>query len=310
MTVRKVRIGTRGSALALEQTKIVVAMLSEKAPGLYAQVLPIKTLGDRLPPDAPRRSETDGKGAFTGDIEALLVQGDLDMAVHSLKDLSVKLDGRLRIGATPPRGDPRDALVSAHGDGLVNLPKGASVGTSSVRRKAQLLGLRPDLRIMDLHGNVETRVRKMDKMGFEGIVLAAAGLDRLSLGERAVERFPVDKFVPAAGQGTIAVEIRRGDKEVEGLVSQISDEKTMLASECERAFASAIGGDCYVPAGANASVNGRSITLMGMIASPDGRKVLKNKMTSTDPIGLGKALGEELLRAGGADIIGGDSIRV
>ena len=207
-------------------------------------------------------------------------------------------------------GSGLDALVSAHGDGLANLSKGASVGTSSVRRKAQLLGLRPDLRIMDLHGNVETRMRKMDEMGLEGIVLAAAGLDRLSLGERTVERFPVDKIVPAPGQGTIAVEIRRGDKEVGGLVSQISDEKTMLASECERAFASAIGGDCYVPAGANASVSGRSITLMGMIASPDGRKVLKNKMTSTDPIGLGKALGGELLRAGGAANIGGDSIRV
>ncbi len=264
-------------------------------------------MGDRLP--AGKRGETDGKGAFTGDIEALLTKGELDLAVHSLKDLSVELADGLKIGATPLRGDPRDALVSPNGERLSDLPIGASVGTSSIRRKAQLLSLRRDLRILDLHGNVETRVRKMDELHLGGIVLAAAGLDRLSMGERITQRFPVDEIVPSAGQGTIAVEVREGDREIERMVSQINDERTMQSSECERAFARAIGGDCYVPAGAHATLNGRSLTLVGMIASPDGRIVLKRSATSMDPVELGEALGEELLQLGGAEIIKGGTIR-
>ncbi len=258
-------------------------------------------MGDRLP--AEKRGETDGKGAFTGDIEDLLAKGDLDLAVHSLKDLSVQMAIGLKIAATPRRGDPRDALVSAEGTDLSGLPEKAAVGTSSIRRKAQLLGLRGDLEIVDVHGNIETRVRKMAELGLDGVVLAAAGLERLSMGGQIAQRFEVDEVVPAAGQGTIAVQVRRGDTEVERIVSRINDEQTMLASDCERAFARAIGGDCYVPAGAHASVNGRSLTLVGMIASPDGRTVLKKSITSTDPTRLGESLGEELLRLGGAEII-------
>lgn len=301
MTLRQVRVGTRGSRLALEQTRTVLAELREKSPGLDTQIVPVKTYGDRLP--AESRTETDGKGAFTGDIEALLLRGEIDMAVHSLKDLPVELGGGLEIGATPKRGDPRDAFVSTDGDTLSSLPVGASIGTSSIRRRAQLLGLRRDLAIVEMHGNVETRVKKMGEMHLHGIVLAAAGMDRLSMGERIAERFPVDQIVPAAGQGTIAVEVRKGDVGIAALVSQISDEKTMLSARCERAFARAIGGDCYVPAGANASVNGRVLTLVGMIASPDGQTVLKKRASSTDPVGLGEALGEELLRLGGASLI-------
>jgi len=301
--MRKIRVGTRGSRLALEQTRIVLDMLSERAPGFEARILTIKTRGDRLP--AEKRGETDGKGAFTGDIEALLMKGDLDMAVHSLKDLSIELDDRLKIGATPPRGDARDALVSAKGGKLVDMPSGASVGTSSVRRKAQLLSLRRDLRILDLHGNVETRVKRMDELGLDGVVLAASGLDRLSMGEKIVQRFSVDEMVPAAGQGTIAIEIRKDDNEMGRIVSKINDEKTRLASECERAFARAIGGNCFVPAGAYAFFDGRSLALTGMIASPGGGSILKRSMASSDPIELGKALGEELLQLGGATIMKG-----
>ncbi len=294
-------MGTRGSSLALEQTRTVLAQLTAKSPGLATQIVPVKTYGDRLP--AEKRTETDGKGAFTDDIEALLLKGELDMAVHSLKDLPVELDGGLEIGATPTRGDPRDAFVSPDGTTFADLPVGASIGTSSIRRRAQLLSLRRDLAIVEMHGNVETRVRKMNEMHLQGIVLAAAGMDRLSMGERIAQRFPVDQVVPAAGQGTIAVEVRKGDVEIARLVSQINDENGMLSARCERAFARAIGGDCYVPAGANASVNGRVLTLVGMIASPDGRTVLKKSANSTDPVGLGEALGEELLQLGGASLI-------
>lgn len=282
-------------------------MLAEKAPEFEAQLVRVKTEGDRIPPG--KRGETDGKGAFTGDIEALLAKGELDLAVHSLKDLSVELAPGLVIGATPPRDDPRDALVSPNGERLSELPSGASLGTSSIRRKAQILSLRPDIRVLGVHGNVETRVRKMDELHLGGVVLAAAGLDRLEMGTRISQRFAVDEIVPSAGQGTIAVELRKGDAEMRRMVSEINDEKTMRSAECERAFARAIGSDCYVPAGAHASPNGRSLTLIGMIASPDGRSVLKRKATSTDPVGLGESLGEELLKDGGAEVIKGSEIR-
>lgn len=294
--------------LALAQTRAVIDLLSQKLPKIETEVVKLRTAGDMLPPE--KRGETDGKGAFTGDIEDLLARGELDLAVHSLKDLSVVPRRGLKIGATPPRGDPRDALVSLSGEQLSGLSKGASLGTSSIRRKAQLLMLRRDLRIVDVHGNVETRVRKMTELHLDGVVLAAAGLDRLSLGRRIAQRFSIDQLVPAAGQGTIAVQVRSGDREVEELVSAINDEETMRASECERAFARAIGGDCYVPAGAYASVNGRSLTLVGMIASSDGRAVLKKSATSTDPVALGEVLGNEMLRFGGAEIIKGAAVRV
>ncbi len=305
MTSPRLLVGTRGSKLALTQAKIVLDLLSEAAQQVEARVVPIQTLGDRLP--AEKRGETDGKGAFTGDIEDLLERGEIDIAVHSLKDLSVENREGLRIGATPPRGDPRDALVSAGGERLSGLPEGAVIGTSSIRRRAQLLSLRDDLDIVDLHGNVETRVRKMKELRLAGTVLAAAGLDRLSMGDRASQRFSVDEIVPAVGQGTIAVQVRSGDAEVERIVARINDEKTMLASECERAFARAIGGDCYVPAGAHATVNGRSLTLVGIVASADGRRVLRKSATSTDPIGLGESIGGELLQIGGAEMVRGSA---
>lgn len=284
-----------------------MGLLSEKAPGLELQVITVRTAGDRLP--AEKRSETNGKGAFTQDIEALLMKGELDLAVHSMKDLSMEFAQGLKIGATPPRGDPRDALVSPGGRKLSELPIGTSVGTSSIRRKVQLLNLRQDLRVVDMHGNVETRIRKMDELGLGGMVLAAAGLDRLSMGERISQRFSVEEVVPSAGQGAIAVQVRKGDREIERLVSRINDEETMGSSKCERAFARAIGGDCSVPVGAYASFSGRSFTLVGMIASADGKTVLKRTATSTDPVGLGEVLGAELLRLGGTEFIRSSAIR-
>lgn len=303
--MRKLRIGTRGSKLALAQTQIVLDLLSREVPGLEAQVQVIKTLGDLLPPE--KRGETDGKGAFTDEIDSLLVRGDIDLAVHSMKDLSVEVGAGVRLGATPARGDPRDALVTLVRKEFVDLPKGATLGTSSMRRKAQLLNLRKDLRIVDLHGNVETRISKMSQMGLDGIVLAAAGLDRISRSEIITRRFSTDEVVPAAGQGTLAIEIREDDEDLEKIVSRINDEETMRASECERAFARATGGDCYVPVGAFAANNGRSLTLTGMIASPDGEHLLKRTMSGTDADGLGKALARDMLQAGGAAILGGAS---
>jgi len=298
----KIRVGTRGSRLALAQTKTVIDALSARTDGLEFQVVTIKTLGDRLPPE--ERGETDGKGAFTDDIESHLIRGDIDMAVHSLKDVSAGLGAGLKLAATPLRGDPRDALVSSGGLSFERLPVGAKIGTSSLRRRVQLIRLRRDLRMVDLHGNVETRIAKLERLGLEGVVLAAAGLDRLSMGDRARERFEPEVLVPAAGQGTLAVEVREGDAETESIASKINDESTMRASECERAFVREVGGDCSFPVGAYASTKGgMSITLTGMIASLDGGQFLKRNMAATDAVGLGISLAEEMLQLGGAAIL-------
>jgi hydroxymethylbilane synthase len=303
LSTRRLRIGTRGSKLALAQTSIVATLLTQAAEGLEVQVVPVKTRGDTLPPS--QRGEADGKGVFTEDIESMLLRGDLDLAVHSMKDLSVTIDPALVIAASPPRGDPRDALVSATKKTLDALPDGASLGTSSIRRKAQLLTLRKDLRLVDLHGNVETRIRKMTELGIDGVVLAAAGLDRLSLGKEITQRFPTSQLVPAAGQGALAVQARRKDAEMARLASKIDDPETATATECERDFAKAMGADCTLPIGAFASFEGRSITLTGMIASLDGNSVIRRSASSTDPRGLGTQLGNEILELGGAAILAG-----
>jgi len=302
MSSRRLKVGTRRSKLALVQTQFVTEMLSRKVPGLEIQVVEVSTLGDRLPPK--KRGETDGKGAYTGDIESLLLRGDLDFAVHSLKDLSLRLDGRLKIAATPPRGDPRDALVSTGGKSFAELGRAATLGTSSVRRRAQILGLRGDLRIVELHGNVETRVRKMEALGLDGVVLAAAGLDRLMLGSAITQRFSTDELVPAAGQGTLAVEIRKDDVETERIVSKINDDSTMLASVCELAFAVAAGGDCNSPVGAYAVAGGRSLALTGMIASTDGKYILTRTMNGAEAEELGITLAKEMLQVAGAAVLG------
>jgi hydroxymethylbilane synthase len=299
----RLSIATRESRLSRAQTRIVVDMLSSRNSGLEIEVIPIKTLGDRLPPE--KRDAVDRKTAFTGDIESLLLSGVVDAAVHSMKDLPVKLKDGLKIAATPPRGDPRDALISLHGEGLRDLPPRAAVGTSSLRRKAQLLNLRRDLSAIDLHGNIQSRIGKMERLRLDAIVLAAAGLERVSEAQRIAQLFSIEEMVPAAVQGTLAVEIRRGDIETEKVVAKIDDERTRLESECERAFARRIGGDCYVPVGACARLNGPSLTVIGMIGSPDGGEVLKRTLTSpakeAEP--LGRKLGEEMLHLGGEKIL-------
>lgn len=300
-------MGTRGSNLALAQTTIVRNLLEDASDGLEFEVVPVKTRGDVLPP--AQRGETDGKGVFTQDIESMLLKGDLDIAVHSMKDLSVELDPALAIVATPTRGDPRDALVSKGNLAIHNLPAGASIGTSSLRRKVQLVKMRNDLHLVDLHGNVETRIRKMTEIGIDGVVLAAAGLDRLSLGGTIAQRLSTDQLVPATGQGALAVEARKNDARVSRLVSKINDADTMTAIECEREFARTMGADCTLPIGAFASRNGRSITLKGMIASLDGTRILKHSATSTNSVGLGAKLCSEMLELGGKRILAEGSLQ-
>jgi hydroxymethylbilane synthase len=325
--LRRVRIGARSSRLSLAQTSIVSGLLRKSFGTLVEiEVVPVKTRGDKTPPgprtlgrggsstssnnnsnrstartaDAPSL-QGGAKGAFTGEIEAMLLGDEIDVAVHSMKDMTSVPTRGLTVGATPPRGDPRDAFVAREVGGTFgSLPKGAKVGTSSLRRKAQLLRLRSDVDVVDLHGNVDTRIRRLVEGaggGLDAIVLAAAGLERLGEGARIAHAFSVDEMVPAVGQGVIAIQMREGDADVARLLSRIDDEGTRLESTCERAFAARLGADCNVPVGGCARALGGSVTMVGMLASEDCSGLSKRTITgpSADVVALGTRLAEELL---------------
>ena len=276
--------------MALAQTEIVVRMLRRARPEVDLQVVPIDTLGDILPPD--RRKEVDGKSAFTSEIEKQLVAGGVDAAVHSMKDLPNELGEGLIIGATPVRGDARDALVTLSRVSFHDLPKGARLGTSSVRRRAQLLHLRDDIKVTELHGNVETRLKKIEELGLDGVILAVAGMERLGLGNRVSYTFGTEEMIPAVSQGVLAVETRADDESTLDVVASIDNRNTRRASECERTFSNRLGGDCYVPIGAYAEVDGERLKVSGMIASLDGRRMVR--ATLSDNVSAARKTGEKL----------------
>ena len=252
--------------------------------------VPIKTAGD-----AGRWGsgpEEDRKLAFTKEIDNQLLNGKIDIAVHSLKDVPSAIDERLVIAAMPPRGDPRDALVTDSGRKLSKVPEGSAIGTSSIRRKVQLQGLRPGLKVVGIHGNVETRIAKMKERGLEGVVLAAAGLQRLGMEDRVTQYFSTDEMVPAACQGIIGVDARRDDAAVLELLRRIDDPSSRIAGECERAFIGALGGDCNFPAGAYAGIVGRELAVNGFVANQDGSSLAKDSVVATP--GAARKLGEEL----------------
>lgn len=285
------------------QTEIVVNLIRAKHPAVEVEVVPVKTLGDRLPLE--KRAEVEGKGAFTEDLEALLANGMVDVCVHSMKDLPMKLGAGLTIAATPVRADPRDALVSREGATLSSMRQGATLGTSSLRRKAQLRALRRDLRVSDFHGNVETRLRRMDELGIDGIVLAAAGLERLGLADRITQYFDIDELVPAPCQGTIALEARENDQVTLRLLGALDNEEVRTVSACERSFATRLGGDCDLPVGFHASLRGPSLKLVGAVLSPEGDRVVRHasEASLSDPKAAGKDFADELLRLGGRQIL-------
>ncbi len=299
----RVLVGTRGSALALAQTRLVVDLLHGKTEAELVMV-PLKTSGDALPHE---RLVTDGKTAFTGDIDRELAEGRIDIAVHSMKDLPLLTDERLVIGATPKRGDPRDALVSPSGATLGRLRKGARIGTSSVRRMSQLLALRGDIEVVELRGNVDTRLRKIEERGLDGAVLAAAGLHRLGLGSRITQAFGVEEVVPAVCQGTLAVEARAGDSDVLAMLEAIDDPDTRASSECERAFSEELGGDCDVPLGAYATVAPGRMVAIGLVADPLGKRSARAEVEGDgrNPKALGRELARKVKERGGAKIMEG-----
>ncbi len=296
-------VGTRGSRLALAQTDIVIEKLKMARRDVDSLPVPIRTLGDTLP--AEKLGEVDGKSAFTSEIDRALVEGRIDLAVHSMKDLPSSIDPALVIAATPERGDARDALVAVTAGGLMQLPKGARVGASSIRRRAQLFRMRSDIEVVEVHGNVDTRLAKVGRNGLAGTVLAAAGVQRLGLGSRIDQYFAIEDMVPAVCQGTLAVIARKDDGKTLAMLSSLDDPTTRASSECERAFSAALGGDCDVPLGGFAEAGSSGLKAVGMVSDPKGMRVAK--ATVSGPVeearALGKRLAEKLSDSGGDRIL-------
>lgn len=269
----RVVVGTRGSALALRQAREVVAGLRALDPRLEVEERLVRTHGDDVR-DRPLYL-VGQRGAFVKRLEEALLQGEVDLAVHSLKDLPVEETEGLVLAAVPQRADPRDALVSREGVRLADLPPGARVGTSSRRRAAQVRHLRPDLLLQDLRGNLDTRLRKVREGEVDAAILAAAGLERLDLASAIAERFDVEVLVPAPGQGALAVQVREGDAALRALASALDHAPTRQAVQAERAFLRRVGGGCALPIGAYAKVEGGRLRLVAMLASVDGTVLVK-----------------------------------
>ncbi len=301
---RPFRIGTRGSALALWQANFIQGLISDSSPGLNTEILIIKTTGDRNL-ESPL-SEIGGKGVFVKEIEDALLSGGIDIAVHSMKDLPAFLPGGLVIGAVAERHDPRDVLISKAGLGLSELPEGSRVGTGSLRRGAQLLNLYPGLRIMPIRGNVDTRIRKLREGDeYDAIILAAAGIGRMGLSGEASEIISVDSMVPSPGQGIIAIECREGDGDTVQIISKINHEDTWVAAAAERAFLMRLAGDCNIPVGCHAALTGDSVTVRGVLASPDGVTIIREETFGTrdNSAESGEKLADLILDKGGREIL-------
>ena len=298
-----VRIGTRGSQLALRQAEAVAAGLRHAWPGLSVELVSIRTSGDRLA--TAHLADVGGKGLFVMEIDDALRDGRVDLAVHSLKDLPGERPAGLVLAAFPPREDPRDVLVAPRPTGVASLPPGARVGTSSLRRSVQLLALRADLSLLPIRGNVDTRLRKLHAGEYDAIVLAAAGLRRLGALDERASVLELDDMLPAVGQGTLAVEAREDDASTRKLAEALTDPETRTATLAERAFLEAIGGSCTTPLAAHARRTGSALRLDAFLATPDGNRRLRDAAVGDPeaPEALGRELAERFLAAGAADII-------
>ena len=296
------RVGSRGSALALRQTEEVLERLRPLYPELNFQVVTVRTHGDA---NATAPLAGMGLGIFVKEIEQLLLDGRLDMAVHSLKDLPTKLPDGLSLGAVLQRQDPRDVLVSRSGSGLTELPQGARIGTSSPRRESQLRNRCPQVTVLPIRGNVETRLQKAQGEEYDGAVLAAAGLIRLGLAEQISEYLSPQEFVPPPGQGVLAVEVRSDDDRVLNLLRRIEHPATRYAITAERAFLEILGGGCQVPVGAYAASAGELLMLTVFLGTPDGQKVFRAKLPGLthDPLQLASDAYLALVERGGAELL-------
>ena len=298
----KLLIGSRGSRLALWQADWVKQRLEPL--GVQAEVRVIRTTGDKLA--GPLPATPGGKGLFIKEIEEALDAGSVDVAVHSLKDLPVDQPAGLWIAAIPHREDARDALICRHAKSLADLPSGSRIATSSLRRTSQLRALRPDVRPVPMRGNVDTRLAKLDRGDCDALLMAAAGIHRLGFTARITEYFAPERLCPAAGQGALAIEVRRGDVRVEDIVRALDDPSSHSAVTAERSALRHLGGGCQTPIGAYAWIEGGRLELLGMVARADGSRVVRARVSgaSGQPEAAGKELAKKLLMEGAQVILG------
>ncbi len=298
--IRHLRIGTRGSPLALAQSRWTERRIREANPDLTTELVIIKTSGDRII-DRPL-SEVGGKGLFVKEIESALLSYEIDCAVHSMKDLPGEVAPGLIIAAVPEREDPSDVILTRTGGGLLNLPTGAVVGTSSLRRMALVRARRPDVQVLGLRGNVETRIRKLDRGEVDAVLLARAGLRRLEISHPHIESFDPIDFLPAVGQGALGIETRENEAE---LVDKIDHPISRTAVEAERAFLARVGGSCVTPLAAHGTILGDVLTLRALIAAPDGTRLVRGEIMGTlaEAAKIGSDLADRLLAEGGAEIL-------
>jgi hydroxymethylbilane synthase len=295
----KLRIGSRGSQLALWQANHVASLLREKGHTMEIEV--IKTTGDKITDVALAKVGT--KGMFTKEIEEALAAKRVDLAVHSLKDVPTELAQEFELAAIMKREDPRDAFISVKFATLEELPRGAKVGTSSLRRQCQLKAVRPDLEVFPLRGNVDTRLRKLEAGEYDAIILAAAGVNRLGLDKYVRSRISADMMCPAVGQGALAIETRRDDAQTRTLLAFLNDADTRLAIECERALLGSLGGGCQVPIGAYAEKRGGQVFLRAIVGRPDGSLILREQAEGDSAVKLGREVAQTLLWRGGDKIL-------
>ena len=313
MHKQKLVVGTRSSQLALWQADFVIGELAKKYPELVVEKRLMTTKGDKIL-NAPL-AKIGGKGLFTKELETAMLEGEIDIAVHSLKDMPVVVPEGLVITAITQRADPGDAFVSHKYESFQQLPAGAKVGTSSLRRKAQLLHARPDLQIEDLRGIVNTRLRKMEEENFDGIILACAGLKRLGFGDKIRQVLPQTMCLPAVGQGALAIECRQADKETRELLEFLNDKCTRLCTEAERGFLATVEGGCQVPVGVHAVSAETGIRVEAVIASLDGSTLLRDALeaevkNAQEARAVGVSLAEKLLARGGREILRSIGIEV
>lgn len=300
--MRTLTVGSRKSNLALKQSETVIADLKALGKPYSFDLKKIVTKGDRILDVT--LSKIGGKGLFVKEIERAMLDGDIDMAVHSMKDMPSELPDGLMLACIPQRVDHRDVLISNGHRSFFDLPDGAVIGTSSLRRSAQVLAKRPDLTIEPVRGNIDTRLRKLREGQFDAIILAAAGLQRVGWSRDVITEFlDEDVCLPAVGQGALAIECRSDDAEVRELLDALNDDETYRTVSAERAFLHKLEGSCQTPIAAYAVLDGEEITLTGLVTSTDGKVVFKEEKKGTDPVSVGEELAQQLLDQGADDIL-------
>ena len=297
------RIATRKSALAMWQANHVQSLLREAHNGIEIELVPIVTQGDRIL-DRPL-AEIGGKGLFLKELEYAMLEGEADLAVHSMKDVPADMAQGLVLDAVLPRANPYDALVSRENRKLADLPPASRVGTSSLRRRSQLLALRPDLEVTDLRGNVDTRLRKLDEGQYDAIILACAGLQRLGLGSRITETLQPPDFLPASTQGIIGLQCRQDDSHTQALIAKLADADTMVVASAERAVAQVLEATCQVPLAVFGELHDGVVTLRSSVSTPDGQELVQasGAAPAADAVALGERVAADLLKYGAGKII-------